>query len=535
MATTQAEKERRLAGARELLRRARARESLHSYALSIDIPMAPMPAMTLDEDLMGPARFYMPEHIALILDVLQRTVTRLFGRCIIMAPPGSAKSAYTSTVLPSWCLGRKPQTNIIQTSYASELAEKMSRRVQQICRSIEYRNIWEQPLELTREAVSDWQLSNESELRAAGITAGITGNRADGVIIDDPVAGRQEADSEANRKAVQDAYQDDVMTRLKPGAWLAMILTRWHEQDLAGQILPADYNGESGMILCRDGLYWEVLNLQAKCERADDPLGRKIGEYLWPEWFTPQHWQMFEKNETRQGQRTWSSLYQQRPTPQGSNTFDREWFRWEDPATFPPERMLRKAIISDWAVTESQSADWTEHACFGIDPNGEVYLLDTWSGQVTTDKSINALLDMAKRQNVRLAFDEKGVIHNSVAPALNKAMKTRKIYLRTVSIASTTDKIARVQSFQAIAEVGIVHLPDRGKHHTWATQMVDQLIALPAGRWDDKADVAGLLGRVIDQIRAGAGDPPPREPGIRAFTAKWLEWEDRPPNTVRYR
>ena len=59
--------------------------------------------------------------------------------------------------------------------------------------------------------------------------------------------------------------------------------------DLAGSILPEGWAGESGMIDCRDGATWEVICLPAKCERLDDPLGRKIGEYLWPEWFKDGH------------------------------------------------------------------------------------------------------------------------------------------------------------------------------------------------------------------------------------------------------
>lgn len=529
-------RERLKAAAAEMLRRKRAQQSLHSYALSIDIPLSPNDAMDdLDEDLMGPARFYLPEHIGLILEVLQRTVERPFGRCLIMAPPGSAKSSYTNVVLPSWLLGKHKKYRIIQTSYASDLAEKMSRRTQQVCRSPKWRALWDEPLEFTREAISEWALDNESELQANGILSGITGNRADGIIIDDPISGRQDADSEAVRKSTLEAYQNDVLTRVKPGAWIAMILTRWHENDLAGAILPEDYAGESGMILCRDGLYWEVLNLPAKCEAPGDPLGRAIGDYLWPEWFPKKHWHMFEHNQTREGQRTWSSLYQGRPSPQGSNNFDRGWFLWENPRSWPPIQTMKLAIVSDWAVTESQSADFTEHFLWGVDVNGEIYLWEAWSGQVATDKSVKAFVAMANKHNVRLAFDEKGVIHNAVSPALNKAMRKAKVYVNVKSIASTTDKVARVQSFQAIASTGIVHLPNAGQHAPAAAQMVDQLIALPAGRFDDKADVAGLLGRVINQIQSAPMPPPPRAPGIQPFTEAWLMSGDPKPPERRLR
>ena len=161
------------------------------------------------------------------------------------------------------------------------------------------------------------------------------------------------------------------------------------------------------MVLCRDGLYWEVMNVPAKAEHADDPLGRKIGEYLWPEFYPPEHWLMFERGETRTAQRTWSSLYQQRPVPQGTTSLDRTRIIWQDPKTFPPLSLLRIAGYSDFAVTEKASADYTEHAVFGIDNLGEVYLLDTWSGQVTTDKSIDSLLAMAKRHNVLATWFER--------------------------------------------------------------------------------------------------------------------------------
>lgn len=525
-----------LAVAREMLRRKRAQQSLHSYFLSIQVPLSPNGPLDLDEDLMGPAHLLMPLHLSVILATLERTVTRPFGRCMIFAPPGSAKSSCTSVVLPTWVMGRTPKSRLILTSYAADLAERQARRAQMIVKSPEYQ-IWDDPVSLTRDAASDWALSNESEMLSAGLLAGITGNRGSGAIVDDPVPGRQEADSEAHQKATGEAYQDDLLTRLMPNAWLAFIMTRWNENDLAGQILPVDYAGESGMILCQDGLYWEVLNIPAKAEREDDPLGRKVGEYLWPEWFPPQHWKMFEGGTSRAAQRTWSSLYQQRPTPQGNTTLDRSKIHWDTPDKFSAEKRkyMRLAGYTDFAVTEKASADWTEHAVFGVDGNGEAWLLDAWSGQVTSDKSIDELLAMASRNRIRTWFDEKGVIHNSVGPALNKAMREKRIYLDVRPQSSNADKVSKLQGFIAMANTGIIHFPDRGPLKIWAEQALNQVDAVPAGRNDDKADVLGLLGRTIDQILNAPQQPPPRKPGIKPFTAEWIEYSENQTPTVRYR
>ncbi len=520
---------------RELLRRKRAQASLHSYALTIQIPLAPhQPFEELDEDAFGPARLFMPHHIAIMLDNIQRTVTRPMGRSLIMMPPGSAKSSYASVVTPTWVMGRDPKSRLILASYATPLAERQSRRAQQICKSPEFSLVFENAGVL-RDAAGDWQLQNESEMIAAGLLAGITGNRATGWIIDDPVKGREDADSELFQSKTIEEYQDSLLTRCLPGAWGILIMTRWNENDLAGNILPEDYAGQSGMVLCRDGLYWDVLNVPAKAEHADDPLGREIGEYLWTDYFPKEHWQMFERGESRAAQRTWSSLYQQRPVPQGNTSLDRTKIHWNDPKTFPPRKLMHIAGYSDFAVTEKASADATEHAVVGVDSNGEVWLLDTWSGQVTTDKSIDSLLDMAVRNNCRTWFDEKGVIHNSVGPALNKRMRERRVYLDVRSQSSNADKVSKVQGFIAIANNGIVHFPNRGKDRIWAEQAITQVEAMPAGRHDDKADVLGLVGRTIDQIMNAPRTPDARKEGIRPYSAEWVEWEDKPKSEKRYR
>jgi hypothetical protein len=86
-------------------------------------------------------------------------------------------------------------------------------------------------------------------------------------------------------------------------------------------------------MLCRDGQIWEVLCLQAKAEREDDPLGRKVGQYLWPEWFPEQHWHTWEKNP--RASRTWGALYQQRPAPDAGIHFSADMMRWYNQA-LPP-------------------------------------------------------------------------------------------------------------------------------------------------------------------------------------------------------
>lgn len=205
-------------------------------------------------------------------------------------------------------MGRYPGLQVLMTSYAARPIERHSKRARQIVSSWDYESIWNTTLLQGSRAADQWELSNGSHLYAAGLMGAITSTRCRLGIIDDPVAGRAEAASETIRQSTLEAYQDDFLTRLTPGASIILIQTRWDIEDLAGSILPESWAGESGLIDCRDGQTWEVLCLPAQCESANDPCGRAIGDFLWPEWFNAQHWDIFRSNN-----RTWQALYQQRP------------------------------------------------------------------------------------------------------------------------------------------------------------------------------------------------------------------------------
>lgn len=190
-----------------------------------------------------------------------------------------------------------------------------------------YTSLWNEKPTLLEDqrAVDDWQLTNGSSMMAGGLLAGLTGNRCDLLILDDPVANREQADSPTIREKTYSEYIDTAMTRAKPNMSVLIIMTRWHEEDLVGSILPADYNGESGTLKCRDGQIWEVLSIPAEAEREDDPLGRKPGEFLWKEWFSREHWSTWRDNP--RAARTWSALYQQRPAPFTGVHFSRTMFK----------------------------------------------------------------------------------------------------------------------------------------------------------------------------------------------------------------
>lgn len=473
--------------AAELLRRQRAAASLVEFAQAIDVPGRPA-SESPDEWLFHPVETTVATHHRVMMACLERVHTREISRLMIFAPPGSAKSSYASVVYPAYAMGKRPGSRIILGSYASAIAWKQSRRTRQIVRSDKYRPIFDTGLVAGNQSVEEWALDNGSEYMAGGILAGMTGNRATDLIIDDPVSGREDAESTAIRRKTRESYEDDLSTRLVPGGATVIIQTRWHQDDLAGGILPADWDGESGLIRCRDGLDWCVLCIPAIANRADDPLGRKIGDPLWPEWFKGDHFARFQAN-----QRTWSALFQQQPTPDTGDYFLREWF------DYGYERLpaqLRIFGTSDYAVTPG-GGDFTEHAVWGLDDNNTLYAIDWWHGRTSSDVWIERLADLIVRYEPLCWIGESGVIRRAVEPYMTSRLVHRQALTRLEWLPSIGDKPARQRGFQAMASMGKVRFPKRS---TWHERVVEQLVRFPAATHDDAADVCGLAANGIGLV-----------------------------------
>ena len=512
--------------AMELFRRQRARANLVEYANAIDIPGAPL---TSDEDteFFKPIESRVVLHHRIMLEAIEATLATPMGRLMMFLPPGSAKSTYTAVVGPVFKMNQVPGYRVILASYAAKIAWKQSRKARSLVKQDKQSSIWPDRPALNPEtrAADHWALSNQAEYSAFGIQSGITGNRANAFIGDDLVAGREEADSEVIRNKTFDEYIDSATTRLLPGGATILCNTRWHEDDPCGRLLPEDYAGQSGRILCRDGQWWNVLNIPAKAEYPDDPLGRQVGDYLWPEWFPPEHWAQWEHNA--RAARTWSALFQQRPTSGEGLEFKREWFKWYDPDVTPGEPGGRPADLkcytaSDYATKEDKG-DFTEHGVMGTDASMNFWFIDWWYGQRTTDVTIEAFVDLVAQWGPRAHAHEGGPIDNAIAPALSRALQERSVRTTIYPLPSIKNKAIKLGSFQARAAQGRVWLPLK---RPWAKRLVDQLCAFPAGKHDDAADVCGLLGRLVDVMMSPHTRLPEQRTVLKPFTAAWLEYED---------
>lgn len=189
--------------------------------------------------------------------------------------------------------------------------------------------------------------------------------------------------------------------------------------------------------------------------------------------------------------RTFNSQMMQDPTPDDGDFFKREWFKrfniGEQPAT-------NNFLCSDYAVTDG-GGDFTEHGVGGFDEIEDLWMLDWWSGQTAPDVWINEELRLARVHDIMAAAAEGGPIRRSVEPFLAREMQQNNTYYRKEWITSNKDKATNARSFQALASQGKIHIPN----NAWGEDLMSQLLKFPNGKFDDKVDVCGLFGRLLNQ------------------------------------
>jgi predicted phage terminase large subunit-like protein len=310
-----------------------------------------------------------------------------------------------------------------------------------------------------RTAVDDWETEEGGGLRAVGVGAGVTGMGANWIFIDDPVKNREEANSETYREKCWDWYTDDLYTRLEPGGKIVLIMTRWHEDDLAGRILASE-----------DGPNWTVINLPALAEK-DDPLGRKEGEALCPERYDEEALQ----NIRRVMGASFQALYQQRPSAEEGDIFKREWWQYYK------EAPKLKWIIQSWDTAFKKGAENDYSVChtWGVSDNG-FYLLDRWKEKVEFPTLKRTVVSLANKWHPRAILIED----KASGQSLIQELKTNTT-LPVLAIPVDSDKVTRAHAVTPSVEAGNCYLPEDAP---WLQDFIDEFATFPNGSHDDEVD-----------------------------------------------
>jgi predicted phage terminase large subunit-like protein len=404
-------------------------------------------------------------HADLLIEHLEAVERGDIRRLMVFEPPRHSKTYHVSERFPAWATGRNPKVQGILASYGAELAERNSRVIRNLLRD----ERWPFPGVGVSEdsgAVNRWSTNHGGIWVAAGVGGAMTGFGADLLLIDDPVKGRAEADSETFRETAWSWYTEVARTRLMPGGRIVVCQTRWHEDDLAGRLLNSNNASQ-----------WTVLRLPALADEPDDPLARPMGAALWPEWFGVDALNEIKADlTTEQGARAWQSLYQQRPTADEGGQFKRAWFseRWD---TAPPVSL--KVMAVDAAFKAGVMNDYSAIVVAGAGENS-FPVLDVHQGRWEYPELKRTIVEMYAEWLPHAILIEDTAAGQSVIQELR--LSTRH---PVIPIKVSASKEARAATVAPVCESGRVLLPRSGRN---VGALVDQLAAFPTGLHDDMVD-----------------------------------------------
>ncbi|MFP2873739.1 phage terminase large subunit [Acetobacter tropicalis] len=414
-----------------------------------------------------------PQH-RLLCDKLDAVERGEIKRLMVFMPPRHGKSELTSKRFPAWFLGRNPDKQVITASYSADLAQDFGRHARNIVASSEFAVLFPGVGVADDSAARDkWHTSKGGVYTAAGVSGSLTGKGAHVALIDDPIKGRQEAESDTVRNAVWDWYRSVLRTRLMPGGAIVLVLTRWHPDDLAGRLLDEMQNGT--------GESWDVLSLPAIADSADDALGREIGEPLWPDVFDLPELEAIEKSI---GTREWSSLYQQQPTPGEGTLFKTGMFPVVDAAPAGGTQVRRWDLAATKQIG-TRDPDWTVGVKMARYPDGRFCILD-----VVRFRGDPQEVEAAIKNTAALDGPSVEIVLPQDPGQAGKAQAEYFIRMlagyRARAERETGDKATRAAPFSSQANAGNVSLV----RAPWNRTFLDELGQFPAGSHDDQVDAA---------------------------------------------
>jgi predicted phage terminase large subunit-like protein len=429
------------------------------------------------------ARGYKPDlHHRLLISKLEAVERGELKRLIVMMPPGSAKTTYATHLFSVWFAARRAARNVVLASYGSQLAEENSYKAHAIIE--EHGSLLD--VKADTHAKERWRLSNSSALGAVGVGTAITGFRSNLILIDDPVKGFAEAQSETVRDACWNWWISDIYTRLDPGAAVVVIMTRWHQDDLVGRILESDPDG------------WEILKIPAKA-LDNDPLGRKPGEWLWAD--DPNYTYAKDKLEVAYeyyrkagAMRQFEALFQQNPLPGDGALFDVKKIRMVAAAP-AGGRLIRAWDLAATSQITARDPDWTRGFLLQETPEKAYCIRDLASIRGGPDEVERLIRETAMRdgKNVKISIPQDP----------GQAGKMQILYYARVlagytliSERPTGDKATRAAPFASQVNVGNMSMVIA----PWNKEALEEFGAFPSAPHDDIVDsgsdaFAGLMQR----------------------------------------
>lgn len=430
-------------------------------------------------------------HHRVLCSYLDKFVRREITRLMIFLPPQCSKSELSSRLLPAYVFGRDPNHRFTGTTYGNSFAAEFNIDVQRIMESERYKEIFpntrlpdgEQGYVRTTSRFDI--VGHRGRYNSVGTLGSLVGKTANTLVIDDPVKSAIEADSTVYRERLFRWANTGAKTRLMPTSdgkppGILFTTTRWHEDGLEARMLAIAKANPSLP-------QWTVVSfpaLREDMENALDP--RELDEPLWSSMHP-----RTELDEIRlTDSRSWSALYQQRPSPQEGNLIKRDWFKFY---TVVPDHL--DLIIQSWDLTYKDGAqnDFAVGQVWGR-KGASFYLLAQirqrmgFTAQAQAIRNLAGMYPLARGKYIEEAANGAAVIEY-----------LRKEVPGIIAVKPKGSKIARLQAVSPLMQAGNVHLPDPSIA-PWIGEYMEELCVFPNGKHDDQVDSTT---QALDQLSSG--------------------------------
>jgi len=302
------------------------------------------------------------KHLLHISTIVATQIAAGNARIILTMPPRHGKSEFVSVNTPIWHLEKWPNRYVMQIAYGLELATDFSLKVRETFQNEDLHHLLRTRINPNKRKIDRFLTMQGGGLTAAGVGGTITGRGGHLLTVDDYIKNAEAALSEAQRNSLWEWWLSTAWTRREPGCSVIILATRWHQDDLIGRVLTEQAHEN-----------WTVINLPALAEE-NDPLGRAIGEPLWPERYDLAELENIKKGL---GSYWWDAMYQQHPRPSMSGADLGGKLRIIDESEVPHHSQLKIVRVWDFAATEG-GGDWTVGSKIAYHKASKrVYHLDT--------------------------------------------------------------------------------------------------------------------------------------------------------------
>lgn len=435
------------------------------------------------------------QHIELICDVLTLADMGVFKdrdtktRIAISVPPRHLKSTSITNSYPAWVMGRNPWKSTIVTSYGDNLVQKSGQKCREKIKTLSNKFFGSQ-VKAGVDKKAEWEIEGGGRFKGATIRGGATGEGAELLILDDVVKNREEANSKTIQQKIIGEYHDTYLTRLHRNGVLIVVMTRWHHYDLRGYIDETEHH-----------LRWLRLDLSAinetheECE--SDPLGRDLGEALYPQMFDELYFEPFKRNE-----RTWWSLFKQKPQKETGQYFKRTMFQYfTEDETFiyltrengEKDYFLKSKCWGfqtiDTAQKANQENDETGIETWVITPENDMLLYDVYHGRIEIPEQ-ERMINLYWNKHSFCSF--QAVEDKSSGIGIIQKLKNEGRPVK--AIPAKQDKVQRAAQI-------ILYYDNMKVFHKsgaeWLNYYEEQLLSFPSGKHDDLVDTSSIAGNIM--------------------------------------